>query len=551
MGLGRFDLGDALDQPVGRRLYAVHGLDATREAALALAQLGVQLRRCRLAPQFQFVGRGIQHRAQAQRQPTQQALRKVCLRQPQRVAHADVLLMPALNLDHIRHVRIELRRRRHLQRKTELRIELAEGAAQHVADLLGRRLRALQQPAHARQRVAIHLAQTQLQHAALQRLGKRRHLGLERARTHAVQHIAHHLQMHHAQRLHLARAGVEVSLLQLDTPTHGVNHVGVLAAQAVEFGHLVVQIATANVEHARGLGMQAVHAVGHGTAQNRLAAAQNAFGQRLLQMRQAAGLQQHVITVDLGDQTLLCRHRHHLAERHAQDIGGRAALLIELVLHLRGRVERIPQRVDLVEHDQPRFVAFGRRTQMLAPDGQIRARDAGVRAQNKHHGMRLRDQVDGQFGLGTYGVQTRRIQNHQPLLEQRMRHIDQRMAPARHLDHVLRVGQRIVIRRIVVPETQRARFVNGHTPHLGHLGQRLGHLLSVVDLQRNLGPLLLLEPPLGKPLRLQPRLDRQQTQAGGRVGFVRQFGRAHRSAPGTCRHDAPPVARKKDCIDQL
>ena len=93
---------------------------------------------------------------------------------------------------------------------------------------------------------------------------------------------------------------------------------------------------------------------------------------------------------------------------------------VNLRLHLLRAAQRIPQSINLVEHHQARVspVTFG--DQMFAPDGEIGFRDAGIGRQNKHHCMRLWNQADGQLRLGTNGVQPRRIQNDQALLEQRM-----------------------------------------------------------------------------------------------------------------------------------
>lgn len=297
--------------------------------------------------------------------------------------------------------------------------------------------------------------------------------------------------------------------------------------------------------------MQTCHAVGDHATQDGLTAPQDALAQRLFEMRQAAGLEQHIVAVDLGNQALLRRHRHHLAERHAQHVRRIAALLVELLLHLRRGVQGIPQRVDLVEHDQPGLVVLARSAQMLTPDRQVGTRHTRVRAQDEHHRVRLGNQVDRQLGLGTDGIQARRIQNHKALLEQRMRHIDQCVAPHRHVHHAARVDHRVVVWRIVVPEAQGPRLVDRHAAHLGHLGQGLGHLLRVIDVESNLVPLVLLEAPLGQSLRLQAGLDGQQAKARRRTLLVRQLGRAHGGAARARRHDAAAVVRKEDRVDQL
>ena len=89
---------------------------------------------------------------------------------------------------------------------------------------------------------------------------------------------------------------------------------------------------------------------------------------------------------------------------------------------------------------------------MLPPDGQVGPGHARVGRQDEDDGMRLRNQADRQFGLRADGVEPRRVKNHQPLPEQRMGNIDQRMAPFRHLDPAIGRHRRIVIKTAVIPE---------------------------------------------------------------------------------------------------
>ena len=79
--------------------------------------------------------------------------------------------------------------------------------------------------------------------------------------------------------------------------------------------------------------------------------------------------------------------------------------------------------------------------------------------------MRLRNQACHQFRLCANGVQPRRIQNHQPLLEQRVRDIDQCMTPSGHFNQAIRAGRRIVFGVAAMPKAERAGFVLRHMPH--------------------------------------------------------------------------------------
>jgi len=230
-------------------------------------------------------------------------------------------------------------------------------------------------------------------------------------------------------------------------------------------------------------------------AQDAPALAQQPRAQRLLQLQQVAGLEQFVVAVDLGKQALLGRHRHHLRHVQAQDLGRIGTLGRDLQLHLLGRTQRVPHGVDLVEHDQPGGVPLTQGGQVLAPDAEIGLGDAGVGGQDEHHGMRLRQQAHREFGLGADGVEPGGVENDQPLLEQRVGHVDERMAPFGHLDQAVRAGQRVVLGQFVVPETQGTRLFDRDTPHLGHLVDRARQLLGVVHVEIDPLPFVITDCP--------------------------------------------------------
>ena len=364
--------------------------------------------------------------------------------------------------------------------------------------------------------------------------------------------MAQQLEVYRTQRMDLEQAFLEFKLLVLDAPAHRIHHGSILAAQAAQLQHLVVQVAAADVDDPRRLRLQGPDAIGHGGLQQGLAAPHNLLGKRLLQRRQAAGLQQHIVARYLGDQRFLCRHGQHLAAVHPQHLRGLEALAVKLRLHLLARAERIPQRVDLVQHHQARrLVGTAGRAQMLVPDGQVRTRHAGVCAQDEHHCVRLGQQAQRQFRLCAHGIEPWRVHHHQPLAQQRVRQIDQRMAPQRHFHQTLRVGQRVFCWQIVVPETQRACCVHAHQLHLRHFLQRLRNLGGIAHFQRDLGPGRRPGAPLRQPLRQQACVNWQQPQAWGQAGIKSQFRGTHRGPPGTGRHDATTVVGKEKGVDEF
>ena len=145
---------------------------------------------------------------------------------------------------------------------------------------------------------------------------------------------------------------------------------------------------------------------------------------------------------------------------------------------------------------------------MLTPDREVRTRHTGIGTQDKHHRVRLGNEVDRQLRLCTHRVEAGCIQNHQPLLQKRVRNIDDGVAPHGHLHHALRIGHRVLVRQIVMPETQRTRVVQTDLAHLSHFFEGFGNLVRVADVQGNLVPAVCLDAPLRQTLHLKPGFNR-------------------------------------------
>ena len=165
--------------------------------------------------------------------------------------------------------------------------------------------------------------------------------------------------------------------------------------------------------------------------------------------------------------------------------------------------------------------------------------------------MRLRDQAHGQLRLGADGIETGRVQDHETLLQQRMRHVEHRMAPARDLHQAARIAAGVVVRRAVVPEPQPTRVVERHPQHIRHLRHRLHQLVGIVDVDRHVGPARGFLAPVHQGERFETRLDRQQPQTGWLRGVVAQLRRAHGRATGARRHDAATIAGEEDRVDEF
>ena len=188
---------------------------------------------------------------------------------------------------------------------------------------------------------------------------------------------------------------------------------------------------------------------------------------------------------------------------------------------------------------------------MVAPDGEVGLGHPRISAQHKHHGMGLRNQVDGQFRLGAHCVEAGCIQNHQPLAQQWVRHIDQGMAPSGHFHQPTGINQRVVRRFTVMPQPPFARLLDGDFAHLGHLGQGIGDLLGIGNIQRMLLPGIAAHAPLSKAFHRGTGFNGQQAQTGLQLGIPGQLGRAHGGAPRTGGHEAPAIVGKENGVDQL
>ena len=266
--------------------------------------------------------------------------------------------MALLDLVQVLRKMLQLWRRRHLQRKTKLGIQLPEGPAQHGLDLGSRGLRFVQGASQLVKGLDVYLLDAELEPFLLQRLGQLGQLCLEGLGAQLLEHITQQLEMNRANRLNLGGTEVEFTLLLLNAMAHGFDHRCILTPQAAKLCHLVIKVPPPNVDDTRRFSAQARHARGHSSAQYGLAPAHDAFGQGLLQRGQSTGFQQYVIRGDLGDQALLGRYRHHTIQGHTQHLRRGSALPLHLRLDLLGGVERVPERIDLVQHHQTRFHAL-------------------------------------------------------------------------------------------------------------------------------------------------------------------------------------------------
>ena len=226
----------------------------------------------------------------------------------------------------------------------------------------------------------------------------------------------------------------------------------------------------------------------------------------------------------------------------------RAALGLDLLRDLGGVEQRIAQRVDLVQDDEVRHRPVG---EMVAPQLEVGARDAGVGAEHEDHRMRGRQQPERELGLDAERVEPRRVEHGQPALQQRMRVVDERVAPARDLDLALRVDGRIDFGMGVVPQAELARFVDACRARAGDLRQHLGQARRFAEVELEARPLRGVGAQFGERGDVAPGLDREQGNPGRRARLVAEFDRAHRRAPGRRGEDALAAPGEQHGVDQL
>ncbi len=99
---------------------------------------------------------------------------------------------------------------------------------------------------------------------------------------------------------------------------------------------------------------------------------------------------------------------------------------------------------------------------MMTPDVDIAFGDTGICRQDEQYRMGVGDQVERQLRLGTDRVQTRRIDNHQPLFQQGMREIDDGMAPLRNFNAAQRIDGHRGVRIILVVEAVELGLFHRH-----------------------------------------------------------------------------------------
>ena len=352
------------------------------------------------------------------------------------------------------------------------------------------------------------------------------------------------------RRHHLACDFLEVGRLLLRPQQHALDRALVLALQRP---HLVELLDQSPFAHRQRLPHLLADALDHRQrlrADDVLLRRHQRVDQRILQLAQAAGGQQPLVVLQLGHQPLLRRHGEDAAAVKAQPLADQGDLPLHLGVDLGGRLQPVPQPVDLVEHRDVLISGAGVAND-VAPHVEVALGQPGVGRQHEQHRVRARHQRQGQFGLGADGVQPRRIEKHQPLPEQRMRKIDHRVPPARDLDRAVGIDAGLLVRIVGVEQAVAPRHLGPHADRLGDELERLQHAVGRRRVDREGLPVGLGAAVLGGAAGPRTRLDRQRADARCEPLVVHQLGGTHRRAARRCRQDAPAAVGEEDGVDQL
>ena len=120
-------------------------------------------------------------------------------------------------------------------------------------------------------------------------------------------------------------------------------------------------------------------------------------------------------------------------------------------------------------------------------------------------------------GSAPIGVQARRVDDHQAALQQRVRIVDQRVAPGRHLDAaVVAAAAGCPAGGSSLQKPSAAAVIDADPARARHLGQRLGQAVGVARIQaRGAARPRAASRSSASDCAAQPRVDRQQRQLGG------------------------------------
>jgi hypothetical protein len=156
-----------------------------------------------------------------------------------------------------------------------------------------------------------------------------------------------------------------------------------------------------------------------------------------------------------------------------------------------------------------------------------------------------------QLGLGADRVEARGVEDDEALAQQRMRVVDDRVAPRRHLDPALVVARRVVLGMRVVPEAERARRASvTHSVRVTSSSACASWSgSSICSSRRRQARCWMRSSPSERP---SSRVSiGSRASDGGLLAVPAELDRAHRRPPGRRGQDAAAGVGEEDRVDQL
>ena len=524
------------------------GLAPLRQAAATLAQLVIDLRTDQLRPVLDLLRRTFKHATQPRQQQARKTLGKFSIGQPPGLGETDVAAVAGVDAVQFLPPFIHRRPQRLGQREAELTIQGRQTGLQHLLDVGSATVGLVQHGPQPRAQVGKGTCRAQPEKARVTALAHLPHDITQMVAGQAVEHAVQLARQHRTQRCQARSAAFKICRLAVEPLAHQLQARGAFATQAPQLSQLLGSLALAVGQAAQRRLLHRQQAVFHQAGHHLAALRQQLRQQRLLQRRQAAGGQRRVVAGQACCQRPPGRQGKNMPGVNPQRGGGLVALGLHLGGHLGSAEQRVFQRIDLVEHHEARHAAVA---QVVTPHRQVGLGDAGVGRQQKHRGMGRRQQCQGQFGLGTDGVEPGRVEHHQAALQQRVRPVDQGMAPGGHLDLVVGIPRRVVLGVLVAPEAQRPGVGHRHPRHAHHLLQRLGQPVDVAHRQGLVHPGFRSITQRGDRLAAAAGGDRQQRQARRLRRVPGEFHRAHRGAARRGRQHTAASVGKKQRVDQF
>ena len=358
---------------------------------------------------------------------------------------------------------------------------------------------------------------------------------------------------HAAHGVILFQPVVEAVFLFDDFAHHVFDDGVVFAAQPFEFAKLGFQVGLFEQQGFMG----AVDDFAGGGVQvfgnNLLFGGQHVVRQRALKGFNAAFPDQFGLVLDAPHQRFLRRERENLAGGQPQHAANGLGLLVDFVIDVGVIAQTVPEAVDFVEDDK--LAALGihhaARAHVVAPDGQIALRHARVGGEDEEHGVRTGQQREGQFRLGTDGVQPRRVQNHQPLREQGVVEFDDGVTPARHFHHAVAARLQPFLTVGVDGKAQFAAFFFGYAGGFAHAREGILQGTQVALGNGFDHPVFGVEAQFGNTAQ-RGGFNRQQADLRHSAQTRgAQFGGAHGGAPGAGGQHAVGKVREENGVDEF